>query len=227
MGTVNTEIKHIALIPARKGSVGFKYKNRLFFNKTADFIDSLAWLDNVIVSSDDSEIMDKSNQRGYSVHNRSGLLSGGDVSIKAVVENVILEMELSPQVYIWLFYLPILYKDRKDFEGVKSLISDKNINTLCSFIPVETHPYNCWMYSNESKLERFIPNDVYRRQDLPDAWMHYHYLCVFKAGVVNQLNSELIHEDTYPLFLDQHTSNNLIEIDTPADYQKWKGNNDN
>ena len=83
------------------------------------------------------------------------------------------------------------------------------------------------MYSNESKLERFIPNDVYRRQDLPDAWMHYHYLCVFKAEVVNQLNSELIHEDTYPLFLDQHTSNNLIEIDTPEDYQKWKGNNDN
>ena len=41
--------KHIALIPARKGSVGFKFKNRLFFDRTADFLDSIRWFDKVIV----------------------------------------------------------------------------------------------------------------------------------------------------------------------------------
>lgn len=213
--------KHIALIPARKGSVGFKFKNRLFFDRTADFLDSITWFDNVIVSSNDSDILDKASKRDYLIHHRSNNLSDSNTSIKAVMKNVIDDMEVSTETYIWLFYLPILYKNKTDFDNLKIIILDQSANSFCSFIPAEAHPFNCWMY-NKKKLKQYIANDLYRRQDLPEAWMHYHYLCAFKAEEIDSLNSELISENTYPIFLDEKTSDMLVEVDTPKDYEKWK-----
>ena len=220
--------KHIALIPARKGSVGFKFKNRLFFDRTADFLDSITWFDNVIVSSNDSDILDKASNRNYLIHHRSNNLSASNTSIKAVMKKVIDDMEVSTDTYIWLFYLPILYKEKADFNNLKKIIMAQSANSFCSFIPAEIHPFNCWMY-NKSKLKQYISNDLYRRQDLPEAWIHYHYLCAFKAKEIDSLNSELISEDTYPIFLDERTSDMLVEIDTPKDYEKWKRliNNEN
>jgi len=129
--------KHIALIPARKGSVGFKFKNRLFFDRTADFLDSITWFDNVIVSSNDSDILDKASKRDYLIHHRSNNLSDSNTSIKAVMKNVIDDMEVSTETYIWLFYLPILYKNKTDFDNLKKIILDQSANSFCSFIPAE------------------------------------------------------------------------------------------
>jgi hypothetical protein len=78
------------------------------------------------------------------------------------------------------------------------------------------------MYSNGIGLEQYIENDVFRRQDLPKAWMHHHYLCAFKAGCIDDLNSELINASTFPVFLDRGVADNLVEVDTPEDYKEWK-----
>jgi len=215
--------KHIALIPARKGSVGFKFKNRFFFDNTADFIDDLNWFEEVIVSSDDEDILDKALKRKYLTHLRPDKLSGPSTSIKDVMCNVIKDMSVLPDTYIWLFYLPILYKNKIDFEKLMSMTLDTKSNSFCSFIVAKTHPFNCWKYNNkELKITQYIANDVYRRQDLPDAWEHYHYLCAFKAGCIDSLNSELISEDTIPIFLNEKTTDMLVEVDTPKDYDKWK-----
>ena len=215
--------KHIALIPARKDSVGFRFKNRLFFDNTANFLDKTAWFDDVIVSSNDHDIIDKAIKRNYSIHNRSEDLSGSNVSIKEVMVNIIEEMKIDSDTYIWLFSLPLLYKNKSDFDELKSIISSNEFNSICSFKPAQVHPFYCWMYDNKSsKLAQYISNDVYRRQDLPKAWELYHYLCAFKAGYINKLNSELISEDTHPFFLNQATADKLVEIDTPEDYEKWK-----
>lgn len=213
--------KHIALIPARKGSVGFKFKNRLFFDRTADFLDSLSWFDSVVVSSNDKDILDRASKRDYEIHQRLNSLSDSNTSIKAVMKNVIDDLEVADDTYIWLFYLPILYKNKVDFENFKKIISNQPADSFCSFVPAEVHPFNCWSY-DKNKLKQYIPNDSYRRQDLPEAWMHYHYLCAFKASEIDSLNSELISEDTYPIFLDEKTTDMLVEVDTLKDYEKWK-----
>jgi|TARA_B100000795_G_C22805497_1_gene444584 CMP-N-acetylneuraminic acid synthetase len=215
--------KHIAFIPAREGSVGFKHKNRLFFDNTANFLDSITWFDNVIVSSDDSDVVAQAKNRNYRVHNRSNNLSGSSVSIKSVLENVISEMNLDKNDYIWLFYLTILYKSKNDFDKCKSLLDLQKINSLCSFVPAETNPFNCWKYNKDTNsIEQFISNDFFRRQDLPDAWMLHHYLCCFRVGEITNLNSELVSQDTYPYLIDNNLAQKLIEIDTPDDFKKWK-----
>ena len=65
---------HTAIIPARMGSVGFKFKNRRFFGNTADFLDEIPWMDRVVVSTNDPEVKTLTDARGYVTHHRSEAL---------------------------------------------------------------------------------------------------------------------------------------------------------
>ena len=76
--------KHVAFIPARKGSKGFKLKNRILFSHTANFLNQIEWLAEVVVSTDDPVIKELASDYGYSVHTRPDMLASDDVSIKDV-----------------------------------------------------------------------------------------------------------------------------------------------
>jgi len=184
--------KHIALLPARMGSVGFKYKNRIFFDFTANFLDKIAWFDRIIVSTDDPIIKEFSKKRKYEIHNRPEKFAGPVVSIKRVFENVLNDMNIENNNILWLFYLPILYKKPEDFEKCKEIIERPNVKSACSFIKAKTHPYVCWKYDSEKEiLIQFIKNDCYRRQDQPPAWEHHHYLYCFKVDEISKLSSKV------------------------------------
>ena len=215
--------KHIAVIPARSGSVGFPKKNQIFFDNTADFLDNLLWLDEIIVTSNDKVVLKKARERKYIDHKRSKVLSKSNVSIKSVFKELVDSLNIEDDVILWLFYLPILYKNISDFEKAKIIIEKPKTNSLCTFIPAKTHPFNTWRYErNKKKLSQYIKNNCFRRQDLPPAWMHYHYVSCFKAKILKKLNSELLNAETYPVFLSDNYAKNLIEIDEPKNYEKWK-----
>jgi len=214
---------HVATIPARMGSEGFKFKNRKFFDLTADFLDKTDWFDRVVVSTDDPVVKELVQNRSYEVHHRPKELAGPAISIKQVFSDVIVKMGIQDDDVLWLFYLPVLFKRMEDFVLAKKVIEGKKHLSLCTFIPVKTHPFNCWRYDDQKGiLNQYIENDIFRRQDLPFAWAHYHYVCCFYAKELNHLNSEIINENTYPIFLNKETRDQLIEIDTPEDYEKWK-----
>jgi len=216
-------MKHLAVIPAREGSVGLPHKNRMFFDKGADFIDTLSWFDEVIVSTDDPKIEEMAHAREYRIHQRPEHLAGSDVSIKAVFEDLRNSREWGPRDIIWLFYLTILYHDRSHFETARDRIEKDQSRSLCSFIKAQTHPFTCWRFDEKKgNLEQYVPNDVFRRQDMPLAWEHYHYVCCFKGDELAKLNQELINSKTIPLFLDDQTASNLVEVDTPEDLELWK-----
>lgn len=214
---------HMAVIPAREGSQGFKHKNRLLFDITADFLDSVGWIDDVIVSTDDPTIVEYAKKRNYSIHHRSADLAGPAVSIKQVFESVVGVMEIDHETVLWLFYLTIAYKQKNDFLMAKKIIEQKEVASLCSFVPASTHPYKCWKFDDKkNELEQFIPNNTFRRQDHPAAWEHYHYLSCFKVSELPALNHEIINRNTHPVFLKKETVDQLVEIDTQEDYEKWK-----
>ncbi len=214
---------HIAVIPARAGSVGYPKKNQLFFEATAEFVDRTAWFSRVLVSTNDRVVAGYANQHAYEVDDRPEHLCGADVSIKAVFEHIVPTMGIDDDDILWLFYLPVLYKNAEDFEAARRAIERPEIRSACSFTPVKVHPYHCWRHDEAAgKMEQYIANDVYRRQDMPAAWRHYHYTACFKAGELSRLNSELLNEDTHPLFLDEETERKLIEVDTPEDYDRWR-----
>tara|TARA_Y100000768_G_scaffold63599_1_gene43732 strand:- start:35619 stop:36320 length:702 start_codon:yes stop_codon:yes gene_type:complete len=217
------KIRHVAVIPAREGSVGFPKKNQKFFDITADFLNHLLWFDEIIVTSNDRVILDKAKIRKYTPYRRSESLSGPDISIKSVMEDLVKSLKIQDNVIIWLFYLPIPYKNYSDFDHAKHLIETLQFKSLCSFVPAKSHPFNTWKYDQKNKkINQFIKNDIYRRQDLPLAWMHHHYLCCFRVKELKNLNNELLNSKTYPIFLSKKHSENLVEIDTYEDLEKWQ-----
>ena len=215
--------KHIAVIPARAGSAGLPKKNQILFENTAEFLKDISWIDEVIVNSNDTVVLDKAKKRNYTTYKRSEALSSSNIPIKSVFQDLINSLKIKDDIILWLFYLPVLYKKNSDFEEAKDIIEKSEIRSLCTFVPVKTHPLNTWKYDlKNKKILQYIKNDIYRRQDLPPAWMHYHYVCCFKAKELNYLNSELLNSKTYPVFLSKDYAKNLIEIDTPEDLEKWK-----
>lgn len=75
-------------------------------------------------------------------------------------------------------------------------------------------------------MEQYIPNDVYRRQDLPPAFSPHNYLQCMKVEELEYLNSEMINRNTFPYFIDAETANSIIEVDTPDELAIWKKLND-
>lgn len=214
-------IKHYAFIPARKGSVGLKDKNLILFKNTADFLKKNSLFDEVYVSSNDLRIKKISDFYDFKFHKRKNIFSGNRVSIKETLKNFITENDINPNSIIWLFYIPILYKYLNDFKKAKKITKRSTFQSLCSFKQVNFSPFNCW-YKKNKRMLQYIKNDYFRRQDLPKTYIHYHYLCAFKTKYINNLNSELICSNTFPIILDKNTSSKLIEIDTIKDLKKIK-----
>lgn len=217
------KIKNIAVIPARKNSKGIKFKNRTFFNLTANFLKKIDFIESVIVSSDDSTILSKAKENNFETHKRKSKYAGDKISIKKTLSNLIKEKNLKKNDNLWLFYIPLLNRKKKDFYDAYKITKTKKFKSLCSFIEIDyaQHPFYCWKYLDK-KITQYIPNKIFRRQDLPKAYSHFHYLCCFKISEISKLNDELINNNTRPIFLNSNITKNLIEIDTIDDVKRFK-----
>ena len=218
-----SSIKHLAFIPARKGSKGLKNKNLILFDKTANFLKKFDIFDEVHVSTNEKRLTKKIKKFNFNLHFRKNRFSGDKISIKRTLQNFIKEKKINKNFFIWLFYLPILYKNKKDFIFAMNIIKKKKINSICSFVKSKSHPFHSWRIKKNNKISQFIKNDIFRRQDLPKSYNHYHYICAFKVKEITKLNSELINKHTFPLILNNKTQSKLIEIDTNDDLKRYKG----
>lgn len=193
----------------------------MFFSATAGFLAGITWFKRVLVSTDDPVVKDMAQGREFEVRDRPADLAGPAVPIKAVFEDLIPAMDVAPDDVLWLFYLPVLYKNVADFEIARQVAECPGVESVMSFIKARTHPYSCWKW-NAERLEQYVPNDLFRRQDMPAAWMTYHYTCCFRARALGRLNNELVASDTHPVFLDDATAEKLIEVDTPEELERWQ-----
>ena len=215
--------RHIAFIPARKGSKGLPNKNRLLFQNGLNFIRSLDWIDEIALSSDDSVLLDIAIDSGVSCIQRPSALSGDNISIKETAVHFVSDLKIESGAIIWLFYLPIVGRQKVDFISAYRLICSSPADSWCSFIPATTHPFNCWRYDSDThSLQQYVKNSCFRRQDLPDAWMLHHYICAFKAGALVDLNDELVGSRTHPFFMSIDQAMNFLEIDGPDDFDRWR-----
>ena len=213
------KIDNVAIIPARKNSLGFKNKNRIFFDLTANFVKKLKFLDNTIVSSDDNEIIKKAKLNNFDFHIRKSFFAKGNTSIKSTFQNIVKEKKIEPSTRLWLFYIPIPIRFKSDFQNAYKKTKSSNFKSICSFgeIPNKYHPNYSWKFKNG--IENYVKNNSFRRQDLPKAYYHFHYIFCIKSGELKFVNNEMINRHTIPFFINNKLSQKLIEIDEPKDLQ--------
>lgn len=212
---------HIAVIPARKNSKSLPYKNRFLFKYTADFLKKNNLFDKVYVNSDDIFLKKMANKYDFIFFKRKKELAGDRTSIKDVFLDMISKIKFKKNTFIWLFYIPLVYKNKIDFEKSIKLVEKKKLKSVCAFKKSETHPMTCW-YIKKNKPFQFIKNDLFRRQDYSEAYSHHHYICGFNIKTLKKLNNELIFKNTYPILLDNLTAKKLIEVDTYDVFKRFK-----
>lgn len=218
---MNNKYEHIAVIPARKNSKSLPFKNRFLFKHTANFLKNNKLFSKVYVNSDDLYLKDLAKKYGFNFFKRQKNLATDKSCIKEVFVDMNNKLKFKSNTFIWLFYIPLVYKNISDFKKSIKLVEEKRLNSICAFKKTDTHPMSCW-YIKKNKPFQFIKNDLCRRQDFPLAYSHHHYICGFNVKSLNKLNNELIFKDTYPVLLNRNTSKKLIEVDTPKELTRFK-----
>lgn len=213
--------EHIAVIPARKNSKSLPFKNRFLFKYTAEFLKENKLFDKVYVNSDDSYLEILAKRYDFNFFKRQKKLAKDTTCIKEVFIDMNKKLRFSNKTFIWLFYIPLVYKNISDFRKSFKLVEDKKLKSICAFKKAETHPMSSW-YIKKNKPFQFIKNNLCRRQDFTKAFSHHHYICGFNIKYLNQLNNELIFKNTFPILLNDYTSKKLIEVDTKEELKRFK-----
>ena len=215
-------MKHIAVIPARKGSMGVVNKNQLLFNKTADFIEASRLYDEILVTTNDPVIQEMAQKRGYRVRVRPDTLAGSYDPIKPSFTDLIENMDVPKDAYLWLFYLTHVFRDHKDHEAAHRMVIEENSTSLMLFLPAKTHPFRCWGQDPKTgEMYKFIEDNRVSRQEYPSAWWNNHYLCCVRADSLDTVNNNLIGPKTTPIYFTEAQGDRLVDIDEYADIVNW------
>ena len=168
----------LGIITARGGSKGIPRKNlsivggKPLIQWTIESALGAKELDNVILSSEDEEIIELSKQTGCNVlFKRPEELAGDDVPTIDVIMHAL--EELPEYDYIVLLQPTSPLRIPTDIDTCVQKCLNEGYDSCCSVSQVNKHPN--WMYKMEKDgmLSRFLEYDdlALRRQDLPQLYL--------------------------------------------------------
>lgn len=185
--------KILVVIPAKGASKGIPRKYvRLLNNKpliyyAIDIAKSSQYVDDVVVTTDDSEIASISEKFGVSVIRRSKELSGEDIPLDAVVFNAMVQKEKSAfdeyDIVITMLPTSPLLKT----QTLDNAIEKFDDFSLESVISVVEDKQLFWGYDEDNK--RYFPNYIERcnRKDLPSSFRETGAIIATRRGFVNEI----------------------------------------
>ena len=188
------------VIPARKESRGLPFKNRKLFPYTLGSI-PIPLQKQIVLTTDDKEIISMCEDLSIHIIERNPLLAQDDTPIKEVMLDVVEKMHLNDNDEIVMLYLTYPHRDWGDILQIQSFFEYGNCESLLCSQPVLSHPYLCMRREGEYSGSQIIEHNLYRRQDYPECFEISHYVCIFKVGELENLNSNMYNEDTvfYPI----------------------------
>lgn len=208
------------VIPARRGSKGVPFKNRILLEHTLNIIpDSLKG--DVIISTDDYFIIEKAKEYKVKAVRRSDKLSSDEASVKDVLINLIKNENISCQQTIIMLYLTYPERTWEEVESILSFFNDNDAKSVLCKKEVKTHPHMCMFEAADGlRGEQVVRHNLYRRQDYPKCFEISHYMCAIKASEVNNLNKNLYNEDTFFYQIEDK-----IDIDYKKDLEAYNDKN--
>ncbi|UCF13181.1 MAG: hypothetical protein JSW06_02710 [Thermoplasmatales archaeon] len=206
-------IKYI--IPARRNSKGFPFKNRKLFKYTLNNIPHNCH-HNVIVTTDDEEIIKICKTYGLKHIYRPEHLACDEANTRDVLIHAIESVGMGKDDIVCMLYLT--YPQRTwEFvtEFLDCFIHQKAKSMLCGMDPL-THPYLC-MYEFEGGSMQVVHHDLYRRQDYPPVFEISHFCFASYVSELYHLNKNLYNERT--LF---YNIERPIDIDYEKEFKEYE-----
>ena len=145
------------VIPARKHSKGFPFKNRVLLDYTLNSIPKEFHKD-IIITTDDEVIIDKVKGTNITVVKREESLAGDDVSIKAVLIDVIQKCNLKDDNDIIKLYLTYPQRTFEDIETAYNFYKANTAKSLLCAKKIKYHPYKCFYKKENAPKLSFIFN---------------------------------------------------------------------
>lgn len=196
------------VIPARRNSKGLRYKNRKLLQYTLDTVPN-EYKNNVVITTDDEEIIDRCTKQNIQFINRVGDLASDTADIRSVMQDFIDKKNIPKQDIIVMLYLTYPQRKWKQIHNaLEHLIQSGSRSLLCAK-EVKSHPYLCIYEENGRQI---VEHDLYRRQDYPKCLEISHYICAFFASEIKKLNKNMYNGDTTFYKIEE-----VIDVDREKD----------
>lgn len=204
------------IIPARRNSKGLPFKNRQLIGHTLNTIPK-EHRQHLIITTDDEIIIELCQNMGIKYDLRSEILSDDYASMKDVIRDVFKHFDdINTETNIIMLYLTYPERTWEDvINAYDFFINCKSMSMLCKKEITSTHPY-LYMYELEgNKGKQLVEHNLYRRQDYPKVFEISHFISIFKASELENLNLNLYNKNTVFYAID-----NKIDVDTKEDLNK-------
>ncbi|KQL36746.1 cytidylyltransferase domain-containing protein [Psychrobacillus sp. FJAT-21963] len=211
----------LAVIPARGGSKGVPRKNVRDLNGkpliawTIEEAKKSQYISNIILSSEDSEIIKEAKKYGCEVpFIRPMKLAQDDTP---GIDPVLHAINQCPGYdYVVLLQPTSPLRKAEDIDGAIQMLLDKGVDYCVSVTEPDKSPY--WMYKvdNNGHMEQIIDQDNYavRRQDLPNVFSLNG--AVYVAQIESLKNTKsFLNEETVAFKMPRSRS---MDIDTEEDF---------
>lgn len=211
------------IIPARLGSKGLPFKNRTLLEHTLNSIPPEK-KKQVWVTTDDPVVKEKAAAFGVNTIARPSELAQDETSVRDVMLHAIENIGAQKDEIITMLYLT--YPERT-WEQVENALlfflecrqRSNSGSLLCKKEP-KTHPFLCLQEHGVDGIfgRQLVHHDLYRRQDYPKVFEISHFISIFVAGEIHNLNRNLYCESTvfYPI-------SDVIDVDTKKELDLFNG----
>lgn len=201
-----------------------KIAGKSLLERAIDSAKNCLFVDAVVVSSDDSEILNEALHHGAINHRRKDAAATDDSTAAGVIldflENA--EVEIDPSVDPWIVYLQPTSPARTSemVEQVFQMIAeDTSVKSVVSVTHPTKSPYWSLNVDANGKLKPLFP-EAYsaNRQSLPEAFVPNGAIYAFKLSEFKKEN-RFPFVGALPYFMSEEDS---IDIDTQADFDRAK-----
>tara|TARA_B110000008_G_C16874523_1_gene526247 strand:- start:154 stop:975 length:822 start_codon:yes stop_codon:yes gene_type:complete len=218
--------KVLAIIPARGGSKRLPRKNIIdlggkpLIGWTIDAAIQCEYIDRVIVSTEDDEIMKISAQYGKDLpFSRSSALAKDHVTTYDVVIDIVERLREKNEIYDYI----VLLQPTSPFRNVNHLrgafdqiLMNRHISSIVSVCTTEHHPLWCNTLPDDNFMGEFMPREIHniRSQDLPKYFRLNGAIYICETSLLITEKTFLPKKGCYAFIMPQSVS---IDIDTETD----------
>ena len=216
--------KILAIIPARGGSKGIKYKNLKKIKKislighTSKFIDNCNFFDEKLISTDSQKIVNEALKYKCKIFKRKKITSKDFTSDFEVISEVLKNNSIKSKKFDYIVYLQPTSPFRKVSHLKSALKHVINYNYDCSWsiskIDMKFHPKKVLKIKNNKFLSIYYNEGkkIYARQQLDDIYIRNGVFYIFKISKFLK-SKDIFLTKNYPSI----TKYKIVNIDTIND----------